>query len=161
MNFVPQTSFSIPLMVAAIVVFVIVGVLVVVLNVAAEKRRSRSLFPPILNAVSSVILAFSAVLAINMGIHSPTTQRPIFEEQVQDRYGVKLTPEQLSALSYPSSRPGDELQTYGATVLEEKVEGDLYRKQKVQLISENGKLKLSHYENGKGFKELPRKDVDR
>lgn len=145
----------------AIAVFVLVTAGVIVLNIQAEKRRTHSAIPAVLSGLGSVLIAFSAVFAINMGIPSSSTQRPVLKEQVEDRYGLTLTDEQITELKYPDGRPDGELQTYGTTTVEKKVEGNLYRKQKIQLISENGKLKLAHYENGKGFEELPRKDTDR
>jgi len=145
----------------AIVVFVLAAAGSVAVNLVAEKRRSRSALPDVISALGAVLTGFSVIFAIAMGAPSHSTQLPPFREQVQERYGLELTPEQFNVLEYPANSPKKGLQTYGATVVEEKVEGNLYRKQKVQLISEDGKLKLAHYEEGKGFEELPRKGTNR
>lgn len=145
----------------AIVVFVLVVAGVIVLNVQVDRRKTRSAVPPLLTYVGSVIAALCVIFGINMGIPDSSTQRSEFKEQVEDRYGVALSYDQIRNLEYPGGRPDGELQTYGATTVEAKVEGNLYRKQKVQLISEDGRLRLATYKDGKGFEELPRKDANR
>lgn len=143
----------------AVVVLITAGVIVA--NIRADFRRTHSARLEVLSGLSALVVTFFLVSAIYMGSPSAPTQRLAFKEQVETRYGLTLSYDQIRDLKYPGGHPEGGLQTYGTTTVEQKVEGSLYRKQKVQLISEDGKLKLAHYENGKGFEELPRKDADR
>jgi len=147
----------------AIVVLVAALTTLVLANRPNPKRRfeRQSITSIVLSAISGVLITASGASALAFGLPDAQLQQLRFGEQVQARYGVALNLEQAKALKYPWKKPDRGLQTYGTTTLETKVQGDLYRKQKVQLISEDGKFKLAHYEEDKGFEELPRKGTNR
>jgi len=147
----------------AIVVLVAALATLIFVNRTNPKRpyERQSVLSIILSAISGVLITASGASALAFGLPDAQLQQFHFGEQVESRYGVTLDLEQAKALKYPWRKPEGGLQTYGTTTLETKVEGDLYRKQKVHLISEDGKFKLAHYEEDRGFEELPRKAADR
>lgn len=73
---------------------------------------------------------------------------------IQERYGLSLSWEQLDALSYPKTDPGNSFQTFGSFKLQDRVDGANFIERTIYLISTDGELKLSESRDGKRFKEL-------
>jgi len=73
---------------------------------------------------------------------------------LNEHYGLRLSPEQFAALSYPREDPGSGFQTYGSIKVQDQVDGGNFLERTLYLIATDGELKLSESRDGKRFKEL-------
>jgi len=73
---------------------------------------------------------------------------------LNEHYGLRLSPEQFAALSYPREDPGSGFQTFGSVKIQDQVDGGNFLERTLYLIATDGELKLSESRDGKRFKEL-------
>lgn len=75
--------------------------------------------------------------------------------KIEDRYGLKLSPEEVSALAYPAKPSRKDLEIYGSTELKLQGEGPKSKLREVYLVWNKGEVQLGLIAPGEPFDELP------
>ena len=76
------------------------------------------------------------------------------QEQIEDRYGLKLTDREIEKLNYPSAEPEEDFEVYGSAIRNVRTEGDSFERQEVSLIWNGERFELAQSEDGKNFVPL-------
>jgi len=77
------------------------------------------------------------------------------QAQIEERYDLKLSDEQMKNLAYPESKPKDDFEIFGSFVDTTPNEsGDGFVQRKLVLAWQNGKMILGQSTDGESFKQL-------
>lgn len=84
-----------------------------------------------------------------------TAQNLAVGKQIEETYGLELTPDELEKLNYPSNEPEKDFEVFGSFPVDERTE-DGFERTEVFLIWRDGEMALAGSPDGETFTELKR-----
>lgn len=84
-----------------------------------------------------------------------TAQNLAVGKQIEETYGLELTPDELEELNYPSNEPEKDFEVFGSFPVDERTE-DGFERTEVFLIWRDGEMALAGSPDGETFTELKR-----
>ena len=110
--------------------------------------------------ILTILLIFVGVAGLGLGMASlsgvPLTEQNLaVGKQIEETYGLELTPDELEKLNYPSNEPEKDFEVFGSFPVDERTE-DGFERTEVFLIWRDGEMALAGSPDGETFTELKR-----
>ena len=111
---------------------------------------------PTIVAVASVVCGIVVLTVQGPGpsLNETIERDSQVQEQIEDRYGLKLTDREIERLNYPSAEPEEDFEVYGSAIRDVRTDGDGFERQVVSLIWNGERFELAQSEDGKNFVPL-------
>jgi hypothetical protein len=134
---------------------------VVIIFVGLMLREGEFLPVPAIVAAAALACGIVALTVEGPGpsLNQMAARDGKIQEQIEDRYGLKLTDREVERLNYPSAEPEKDFEVYGSAIRNVRTDGDGFERQEVSLIWNGERFELAQSEDGKSF--VPLKPLNR
>jgi len=149
------------------VLFVIAGIAFLTLMVMIFLAGSKIIdFSPLTNTLFVVLMVVAissatwATLSMPSGYEARREQLNEVKGEIQDRYGIGLSKDEVRELDYPMAEPEKDFEVFG-TVTRNVALKDGFERQEISLLWRDGRFELAQSNDGQGFTALkPRGDEE-